>query len=232
MPVEDAQPTRSSGGPPPQPRPRPALRNVTDAQTMRALSHPVRIALVEALSVGGAMTATEVGEVIGESPTTCSFHLRQLAKYGWVEEAGGGKGRARPWRMTAIGFHLSADADPETDIAATTLTGLFRERQLRRYQTWMETRSGYPRRWRRAATDSEFFYYMTADELERLTEQLHEVMMNAFSEERLTDPSRRPAGATPVELLLFAYPTELPPPGGDEPAANGADGEPEEPGPR
>src|SRR5262249_4606376 len=75
---------------------------ITDPRLFRALSHPVRIALVEELTLHGPMTATEVGERIGESPTTCSFHLRQLAKYGFVEEAGGGKGRARPWRPTAI----------------------------------------------------------------------------------------------------------------------------------
>ena len=65
------------------------VRQLTDSQTLRALTHPVRIALIEALLLGGAMTATEVGERISESPTTCSFHLRQLAKYGFVEEAGG-----------------------------------------------------------------------------------------------------------------------------------------------
>ena len=74
------------------------VRQLTDSQTLRALTHPVRIALIEALLLGGAMTATEVGERISESATTCSFHLRQLAKYGFVEEAGGGKGRSRPWR--------------------------------------------------------------------------------------------------------------------------------------
>ena len=62
----------------------PELREVRDAQTMRALAHPVKIALVEVLSLEGPLTATEAGERIGESPTTCSFHLRQLAKYGFV----------------------------------------------------------------------------------------------------------------------------------------------------
>src|SRR5580698_10256418 len=71
------------------------VRQLTDSRTLRALTHRVRIALIEALLLGGAMTATEVGEQIGESSTTCSFHLRQLAKYGFVEEAGGGKGRSR-----------------------------------------------------------------------------------------------------------------------------------------
>ena len=80
-------------------RPESGLRQVTDARTMRALAHPVRIALIEALSAGGAMTATEVAELIGESPTTCSFHLRQLAKYGFVEDSQETRpGRSRPWR--------------------------------------------------------------------------------------------------------------------------------------
>jgi predicted ArsR family transcriptional regulator len=152
---------------------------------MRALAHPVRIALVEELSLSGAMTATEVGERIGESPTTCSFHLRQLAKYGWVEEAGGGKGRARPWRMAPIGFSMSAsNADPETDIAAATLSGLFRERQMARFQTWQETRATYPRKWRVAAIDSEYLFYLTADELAQLTEEMHQLLQAKFATDR------------------------------------------------
>ena len=63
----------------------------------------MRIALFEVLALGGAMTATQ----IGESATTCSFHLRQLAKYGFVEEAGGGTGRSRPWRLTPVGRSFS-----------------------------------------------------------------------------------------------------------------------------
>src|SRR5689334_8939708 len=139
--------------PEPQPKPQlPELRNITDARTLRALTHPVRIALLEALSLGGAMTATEVGEQIGESPTTCSFHLRQLAKYGFVEEAGGGKGRARPWRLTSIGMSLApASGDPEAEVASQAALRLFRQRQLARYDTWLATRGAYPARWRDAA---------------------------------------------------------------------------------
>src|SRR5215831_6200537 len=116
--------------------PRPEMRQITDARTMRALAHPVRIALLEELLLGGALTATEVGERIGESPTTCSFHLRQLAKYGFVEEAGGGKGRARPWRITSAGMSFpNVHDDPEAEIAAGVLFRLVRERQFSRYQT-------------------------------------------------------------------------------------------------
>src|SRR6266700_4368339 len=102
---------------------------LADPKAIRALTHPVRIALIEALLADGAMTATQVGEQIGESPTTCSFHLRQLSKYGFVEEAGGGRGRARPWRMTTIGMSLTpTQGDPESEIAAGALLRLARER--------------------------------------------------------------------------------------------------------
>ncbi len=122
------------------------VRQLTDSRTLRALTHPVRIALIEALLLGGAMTATEVGERIGESPTTCSFHLRQLAKYGFVEEAGGGKGRSRPWRLTSIGMQFAtAHDDPETEMAAGALVRMLRERQFARYRTWLETNQNFPR---------------------------------------------------------------------------------------
>jgi DNA-binding transcriptional ArsR family regulator len=194
----------------------PELRNVSDARTLRALAHPVRIAILEALGLGGAMTATEVGDQIGESPTTCSFHLRQLAKYGFVEEAGGGKGRARPWRMTSIGMHIaSTHDDPEAEVAATALARLIRERQLERYRTWEDTKASYPRNWRDAAEDSQLMFYVTAEELAQLNDELLAFLRPRFLE-RHNDPALRPPGAVPVEMLLLSYPLTLPPADGDD----------------
>ncbi|MGD0810159.1 MAG: helix-turn-helix domain-containing protein [Acidimicrobiales bacterium] len=194
----------------PRPRAREGLRQVSDTQSMRALTHPVRISLLEQLSVVGPMTATEVGELIGESPTTCSFHLRQLAKYGFVEEAGGGKGRSRPWRMTAIGMNISSNnEDPEAAIASSALAQLFRERYLQRYRTWLETKGNYPQEWRRAAGDSEFVFYLTADELDTLRDELLDFLVPRC-QERLADPSLRPPGSVPVEMLVITYPMSVP----------------------
>jgi DNA-binding transcriptional ArsR family regulator len=205
MPLDDARPGEV-----------PELRKVSDAQTMRALSHPVRIALLEELTMEGALTATEVGERIGETPTTCSFHLRQLAKYGFVEEAGGGKGRARPWRMTSIGFSFAAPHDdPEARIAATALVRLFRERQFDRYRTWLENSSAYPRSWQDAAGDSEFVFYLTAEELTQLNDELLTILRPRFRD-RLEDPAQRPPGAIPVEMLVMSYPV-APPDRADDP---------------
>ncbi len=196
------------------------IRKISDVRTLRALAHPVRIALIEALILGGAMTATEAGEHIGETPTTCSFHLRQLARYGLVEEAGGGKGRARPWRVTSIGYSLSAFYDdPEAEIASNAVLRLWRERTLGRYQTWQETKAAYPRRWREAASDNEYLLYLTVDELDQLNQELTDLLLPRYRE-RITDPSLRPPGAVPVELLMFSYPISLPPDTG-EPADRG-----------
>ncbi|MGO8888323.1 MAG: winged helix-turn-helix domain-containing protein [Streptosporangiaceae bacterium] len=214
MSLEDSEAAPGQG-----PETLPDIRKITDARTLRALAHPVRIALIEALTLGGAMTATEAGERIGETPTTCSFHLRQLAKYGFVEEAGGGKGRARPWRVTSIGYSLaSVQDDPEAEIASNAVLRLWRERTLGRYQTWLETKATYPRRWREAASDNEYLLYLTADELDQLNEELTNLLLPRYRE-RITDPSLRPPGAVPVELLTFSFP--IGPPGAGEPADRG-----------
>ena len=184
-------------------------RQVNDAQTMRALSHPVRMALIEVLAVEGPMTATEAGERIGESPTTCSFHLRQLARYGFVEEAGGGKGRARPWRMATLDIAIKGHDDPEAELAADVLTGIFVERQRDRYRTWQDTKAAYPIEWRKAAGETEVVLYLTAEELKQLREELSEVV-RPLEEERRADPSKRPPGSVPVEMITFSYPLSPP----------------------
>ena len=167
------------------------------------------------------MTATEVGERIGESPTTCSFHLRQLAKYGFVEEAGGGKGRARPWRMTSIGMSFAdVHDDPATEIAASALRRVVLERQLARYQTWLETKTAYPQPWRKAAGNSEYVFYLTPGELEQLNDKLSALLI-PLMRERLADPSKRPPGSVPMEMLVFSYPMSPPAADSEEPSPAG-----------
>jgi DNA-binding transcriptional ArsR family regulator len=73
---------------------------VTDPQAIRALAHPLRLDLLEVLAAHGTSTAAQCGRVLGVPQANCSFHLRQLAKYGYVEEAGAGTDRReRQWRL-------------------------------------------------------------------------------------------------------------------------------------
>ena len=86
-------------------RPGPSVprRQLTDAHEIRAPS-PTRCGWRSSRPLGreGPLTATEAGELLGESPANMSFHLRTLAKYGFVEEAPGGTGRQRPWRRVTV----------------------------------------------------------------------------------------------------------------------------------
>jgi DNA-binding transcriptional ArsR family regulator len=197
----------------PEPGPQPReIRKLTDARTLRALAHPIRIALLELLLLEGAQTATEAAEQIGETPTTCSFHLRQLARYGFVEEAGGGRGRSRPWQLTGIGLSFApASGDREAELASSAAERLFRERQLGRYERWRATRGSYPSAWRDAAIDSEYLFYLTPDELEQMNTEVHAVLTRWFElDGRIDHPDRRPAGSAPVETLLFGFPIDAP----------------------
>jgi DNA-binding transcriptional ArsR family regulator len=71
----------------------------TDLGAMRALSHPLRLELLDRLRTDGPATASLLAERIGESSGATSYHLRQLARYGFVEEdVRDAKGRERWWR--------------------------------------------------------------------------------------------------------------------------------------
>jgi DNA-binding transcriptional ArsR family regulator len=207
--ADDDRPTEATGSGSRRRKP----RQISDLDTLRALAHPTRIALLETLVIRGAMTATEASEHVGESPSSCSFHLRQLQRFGFVEEAGGGQGRQRPWRMTELGLSFSTDeGDAATRIAATALYRLVRGRQLERYQIWQETMNSYPAEWRDSALDAQSFAWMTAEELKALAEKLVELVPGFY--ERIEDPTARPENALPVELLLLGHPI-APPSKGD-----------------
>jgi DNA-binding transcriptional ArsR family regulator len=73
---------------------------VSDPTAIRALAHPLRLDLLELLAATGPATAAKCGRALGVPQANCSFHLRQLAKYGFVEDAGpGGDKRERKWRL-------------------------------------------------------------------------------------------------------------------------------------
>ena len=81
---------------------------------MRALAHPLRVRLLELIRRDGEITATRAAELLDDSPGNMSWHLQTLAKYGFVEEAEGGRGRSRPWRMTRRSERFDTSvADPE-----------------------------------------------------------------------------------------------------------------------
>ena len=111
---------------------------LTDPETMRALAHPARIALWQHLLLEGPATATESAPVAELSPSACSYHLRQLARYGFVEQdqAAAANGRERPWRVVISSTTVEDLDDPVAVMAARLLDYSLEER-------WQVVRSRY-----------------------------------------------------------------------------------------
>lgn len=192
-----------------KPHPELEIRELAYPRAMRAITHPVRLALIEAVAMEGPLTATQAAEMIGESPTTCSFHFRQLAKYGFVEQASTGPGRMRSWRLTRIGMRFTdVHPDAETRIAARALSQTLRERSLARLSAHTELRSSYPLEWQEVTGESQFMLHVTPDELRQIDEEVTAVL-HRFRD-RIGDRERRPPDSLPIEVLLFAYPVAAP----------------------
>jgi predicted transcriptional regulator len=191
-----------------QPADRPANRSVTrlrDPRALRALAHPIRLSLVGLLRVEGPLTATRAAELLGESSASMSFHLRQLAKYGLVEEAGGGKGRERPWRATTMFTNLPDVAEnPDLAVAADLLTSVIAERYFEDVMRWLEARQQEPEGWQRAAQFGDTYLYLTPEELAALSEQTQQMMDRYIA--RQTHPELRPPGSRLVSYLHLAFP--------------------------
>jgi predicted ArsR family transcriptional regulator len=185
-----------------------AEQELADPRAMRALTHPLRLALIELLWREDSINATEAAAKLGESQASCSFHLRQLAKFGFVEEVRGVRGRARPWRLSRRGVRVAnVHDDPEAAIAWSALERLLRDRQMGRYRAWLEGRSAYPRVWQEAAYHTHSVAWLTPEELSDAAEQVTELLSELFPERR-DDPTARPTGARPVELLSIGFPIE------------------------
>ncbi|MET9020675.1 helix-turn-helix domain-containing protein [Actinopolymorpha sp. NPDC004070] len=170
------------------------------------MAHPVRLQVLEILRENGPLTATELGERIGESPANTSFHLRTLAKYGFVVEAERGKGRSRPWRDATGGLMIpDAELEGEARRAAVAMVQGMRMMLVRQIERWVAVRSGYPKKWQATGFEMEFRTRMTAEELKKVGEQIQDLL----------EPYKRPAsevpkGAKGVTVAAWGFPTEPP----------------------
>ena|ERR1700722_14471764 len=182
------------------------VTKLTDPRALRAYAHPVRMALVGLLRTEGPLTATKAGELLGESSGTCSFHLRQLAKYGLVEETGEGKGREKPWRATAAFTQWeSTAATPELAAATGLLNTVIAERYFEQLMRWLEHSQQESPPWQEAALFGDRILYLTAEELTELGVKVRELADAYF--ERQVKPELRPPDARRITYLHLAFPS-------------------------
>jgi DNA-binding transcriptional ArsR family regulator len=179
---------------------------LTDPRMMRALAHQARIAIWAHLGLRGPATATECAEIAGLSPSACSYHLRTLARYGFVEEdlASAADGRERPWRARNLYFTMEVEPGQPaaTKVANRLLVENLREAAEENRARYVNRQSEYPADWQGAVGENFSVAHVTPDELNQLRERLLEVMLPYV---RL-DPAERPPGALPVRILLDFFP--------------------------
>jgi DNA-binding transcriptional ArsR family regulator len=185
-----------------------SVKRLTDPRALRALAHPIRISLVSLLRREGPLTATQAAELLGESSASCSFHLRQLAKYGLVEEAGGGRGREKPWRATTMftGWPDVADT-PELAAATGLLTQVIAERYFDAMMRWLDARADEPQQWQEAAHFGDTFLYATPDEMVELA-RAEQKLLEPFLD-RQAQPELRPPESRLITYLHLAFPGDL-----------------------
>lgn len=180
-------------------------RRVSDAASLRALAHPLRLELLELLVVEGALTASQAGERLGQSPANCSWHLRKLAEHGFVREVADTPGRSRPWRAVTEGLTWGdPDDDPATAAAGEGLTDMLLERELQRFRAARAAAETEPAQWRDATSFNQSKLWVTAEEAARISEAMRDLFLSHG--DRITDPDQRPDGARLVSVVGWLVP--------------------------
>jgi DNA-binding transcriptional ArsR family regulator len=180
---------------------------VTDVRALRALAHPLRSRLLAQLRLHGPATASQLGRTVGESSGSTSYHLRQLAAYGFVEEVEGqGTARERWWRARHRQTSWRADeieaqeggAEVEDELVRMQLD--VRGRVLR---AWQAQRSELDPAWTAAASLNDHVLRLRPDQARALADELNAVVERWMHEH----PSDVPADGTElVEVLTDVVP--------------------------
>lgn len=180
---------------------------ISDPQVMRALAHPARLSIMEHLTTTGeAVTATGGADIVGLSPSATSYHLRELARYGLVEEAPSrGDARERRWRSSVQSWQLDLrpDANAETQAAEQTLLDVYLARDFERIREWVRRARSEPKEWHDAAVIAGPMLLMTPEELKALNAAVQQLFEPYRRRARAADP---PAGARIVAIHYAALP--------------------------
>jgi DNA-binding transcriptional ArsR family regulator len=191
-----------------------------DAAALKALSHPLRVQLWELLYEHGPATATKLAAETGQNTGVTSYHLRQLAQHGLIEETAGystgrGKGRERWWRAAPAGFSLRPDAfaaDADSARAADLLVDDLVQRSMAELVGFQRRAPRMPEAWLDASVNSSYTMDLTSEELAEFTAEVRRVI------ERYAGRRAQPSSAR-VAVQFHAFPLRL----GDDGADEGAE---------
>jgi DNA-binding transcriptional ArsR family regulator len=184
-----------------------------DAATLKVLAHPIRVQIMRVLTVHKRASVTSLADALGETTGATSYHLRQLARHGLVEDfepdtdtrPGRTVGRKqRWWRMAVDEIHMTGFdflADEDTRAAAGFLLREFQADRSRRLANWFATANQWPEQWRRASSDMDGTLELNPKQTRALADELAAVI----AKYREVKPGR---GARIVDVQYAVFPAD------------------------
>lgn len=186
----------------------PQRRDLTDTGSLRALAHPLRQRMLSWLQRHGSATSADLAAQFGADRGATSYHLRQLARYGFIErDEDRSAGRRRYWRAVRSDLRLAEPdrLDEDGRRATDEIERIWRRDALAALARFESARQADPDAFGAfgpAAMFSISGSWLTADELARFAEE-YVALLNRWH--------RAPEDATPgsrhVTRLMMAFPT-------------------------
>jgi DNA-binding transcriptional ArsR family regulator len=180
------------------------VKKLDDPRTLRALAHPLRLRLLGALRSDGPATVTTLASEVDEAIPLVSYHLRQLADHGFIEQAPDlAKDRRETWWRSSHDFTSWSVTDfldtPERLDAVGVLQREILRRHVARIEQFLEHTQNWDEEWLTASEMSDVRIKLTPSELTAMKADLWEVI------ERWREREPSP-GAGPADLILYAFP--------------------------
>jgi DNA-binding transcriptional ArsR family regulator len=199
-----------------------------DPATLKAMAHPLRVQILRVLELHDEVSVTGLAKELGETTGAISYHLRQLARHGFVEEGSaedgppdgatgatgdeageGGEGGRRPvgrkrrmWRLAVDEIHMTGHAlltDADTKEAAGFLLREFESSRSRRLAHWFATSTTWPEEWQKASSDMDGTLVLDPGQTRALADELKGVL----DRYRQLEPG---PGARRVDVQYAVYP--------------------------
>lgn len=179
---------------------------VPDATALKALAHPVRMRMLGMLRIDGPATATKLAERLGLTSGATSYHLRQLAQHGFIEDEPTASRRDRWWRARhgSTSFRDKAAEGEKLEAGAAFMQAAL-SWQVGAMQQALQEFSELPVAWRKASTTSDFTIALTPEAAQKLTASIQKLLWDAMREGPAPGEPI-PTGAELFTVMLHAFP--------------------------
>jgi DNA-binding transcriptional ArsR family regulator len=176
---------------------------LSDPRAIRALAHPARLAIIEALLPGEELTATECASLTGLSPSATSYHLKALERWGIVAPGHArNDGRDRPWKARGRSIEVSSDVPQSSMLVEAAVLEVFLDRNRALAAQFLEHRVSEPAQWRDVMELGNGDYWLTAGELAEISAALRRVL-EPYEHRRA---GSRPDGSRRVRIARLIVP--------------------------